>query len=120
MLEKKEENKYRHYKGGIYYKLAKTIIVDDYREHNPRVKVIGEATFESTCEPMLILSKEHDEGTGTLSVCFRDRESDADTEFVEDVILYQAESNGKIWVRFTENFEEDVEPGVKRFTLIEE
>ena len=113
-LEKNENNKYRHYKGGIYYKLAKGIIVDDYREFNIGFKLLGEATFEETCEPMLILMI-----NGKISVCFRDRESDANTEYVEDVILYQSEKDDKIWVRFTEVFNEEVKPGVLRFAKID-
>ena len=114
MLEIKENEKYRHYKGGIYYKLAECIISDDLRETNSHVKMIGEAVFEATCEPMLILA---DDELG-LWVCFKDRESEPN-EFLEDVVLYMSKNDYKIWVRFEEVFHEKVEPGVKRFTKID-
>jgi len=113
MLEKNEKEKYRHYKGGIYYKLAKAVIVDDYRGVNVGFKLEGEATFEATCETMLILSI-----NGKLTVCFKDRESTAD-EYMEDVIIYQSEKDDRIWVRFTKVFYELDEEGNQRFTKID-
>jgi len=114
MLEIKENEKYQHYKGGIYYKLAECIISDDLRETNSHVKMIEEAVFEATCEPMLILA---DDELG-LWVCFKDRESEPN-EFLEDVVLYVHENDDKIWVRLEEVFHEEVKAGVKRFTKID-
>ena len=121
MLEKDENNKYRHYKGGIYYKLEETIITDNYEMNNIGVEVVGEATFEETCEPMLILSFHR--GKSKVAVCFKDRESTA-SEFVEDVVLYQSEKDDKIWVRYTEVFNGYVfndinDKSIKRFTKID-
>ncbi len=112
MLKINEKEKYRHYKGGIYYKLAKAIIVDNFIEHNIGFKIIEEATFEATCEPMLVLSI-----NDKIAVCFKDRESTAD-EYVEDVVLYVHENDDKIWVRFTKVFNETL-GDVKRFTKID-
>ena len=121
MLEIEGKDKYKHYKGGVYYKLAETVIGDDYREYNPDVEAIGEATFESTGESMILLLNKR---TKEIVPCFKDRDRDAESEFIEDVVIYQSEKDNKLWVRFTEVFEGYVfndinDKSIKRFTKID-
>lgn len=115
LLQKTKENRYRHYKGGIYYILGEGYFDTRYSNLHRKKKFLFEAKYEPTGEIVKIY--EGESGDYDFTAVFKDRDCDVDLEFVQDVILYVSEEGGLNWVRLKDEFEGFNEQGIKRFIL---
>ena len=103
---------YRHYKGGLYYKVGEgkfvgyddTLLMDN--------NLLTAATYEATGENVLVFDL-----YGRLWVSFVDKET-PEALMEEEVMVYESKKTGLIYVRLKEEFEGLNNDGEKRFTLI--
>lgn len=117
LLQKSKENRYRHYKGGIYYKLAEPFVVNAFNEEATNMRVIDEYCFkyETTGD----IGTLYITNTGVVFFTFDDRKPTQE-EFKLDYVWYESEDTGLYWIRTKEEFEGFTEVNgekIKRFTL---
>lgn len=111
LLPKSKETRHRHYKGGIYYKLADAILTDKFEILNTTLVYRG--LYESTMEPVDVFVNPT---TGNVFVNFKRRRCTRE-QAETPVVVYQSEESGEVWVRVKTDFEGFNEHGVKRFIL---
>jgi hypothetical protein len=108
-----KENRYRHYKGGIYYKLGEGHINNKL---NKSYEFMGVGFYEKTRWGVEIWYNSKSEHFMVVV----DNKIPKEIS-LENVIIYQSEETGTIWVREKnewEGFTDLIDAGrVKRFTL---
>jgi hypothetical protein len=120
MLERNENNKYSHYKGNTYYKLAEPFFVIKQNPDKIRLDIVQMIpfTFESTLES----GRVYVTSTGIAFMMFEERQSTIE-EQQTNFVLYQSKDTCLYWVRSKDEFDGYVfndinDESIKRFTKI--